>query len=325
MRVYKSHYDLLTRGRVGTWSTTTATPTRSELTSNMTVYTVIAALMQLLLPRFLDHYIAMAPIQPVLFVPPLNSSCSQVSFEPWLRTSNGKRCRLGCCFELAEGLHVSCGRFCNFHYPSIGFLQSQSLRSFPFSIAWTAYPFILNMPRLRPRMSSRRGSSRGQAITPPAFLSSATSSESSDTEVGRSVVSSRRRGRGRGRRPSTSAAHVRLTSTEHFHSARFNYPCSFNRHDFIASVSIKFRINPTAQAPPSAPSGLVQESEDGILFCPPGVSLQSFQGISASQPELQQARPSAPSGHAPSPSADAELSPYACPVVEEAPSPSNDA
>ena len=318
-------YDSLTRGWVGTWSTTTATPTRSELTSYMTAYTVIAALMKLLPPRFLDHYIAMAPTHSGLCVSPLNSSCSQVNYEPWLRTSNGKRCRLSCCFELADGFHVSFGQFCNFHGPPVGLFQSQSSLSIPFLTSWPDYPFILNMPRLRPRMLSRRGSSRGRVNTPPAFPSSATSSDSSDTEVGRTAAPSRSRGRGRGRRPSTSAAHVRLTSSEHFHSARFNYPCSFNHHDFIASVSIKFRINPTAQAPPSAPSGIVQESEDGILFCPPGVSLQSSQGISATQHELPQARPCAPSGHAPLPPADAEFSPYACPVVEEAPSPTNDA
>lgn len=323
--MYGMRYNSLTRGRVGTWSTTTATPSCSELTSYMPAYTVNVALMQLLPPRFLDLSTAMAPIPSVLCVSPLSSSCSQVESEPWLRTSNGKRCRLSCCIELSEGFHVSFGQFYNFNSPSVGLIQSQSSLSIPFLTSGPDYPFKFNMPCLRPRMLSRKGSSRGQVNTPPAFPSSATSSDSSDTEVGRAAAPSRSRGRGRGRRPSTSAAHVRLTSSEHFHSARFNYPCSFNHHDFIASVSIKFRINPPAQAPPSAPSGTVQESEDGILFCPPGVSLQSFQGISASQPELPQARPCAPSGQAPSPPADAAFSSYACPVVEEAPSPTNDA
>ena len=179
-------------------------------------------------------------------------------------------------------------------------------------------------------MTSRRGSSRGQVIRSPVFPSSASSSDSSDSGSGRVAAPSSRRGRGHGKSPSSSAARVRLTSNLNFHSAHFNYPCTINHQDFIASVSIRFRTNLTAQAQPSAPSGIAPDPEDGILFYPPGVSLQGDQGATVSQHELLHARPSAPSGSdfsgkLPPPPEDDDFNPYACPVVEEAPSPTNDA
>ena len=165
----------------------------------------------------------------------------------------------------------------------------------------------------------------------PVSSSSSSPSDFSDPEAGRNVVYRRGRGRGRG-------AQIRLSSNVHSHSARFIYPCSLNHHEYIASVSIKLRPNPIAQLLPSAPnttaqalpSRIVLASEDEIMFCPPDVSMQSVQGAITSQFELQQAEPSAPSGSgfsgkAPPPPAEDDFNPYACPVVEEAPSPTNDA
>ena len=183
------------------------------------------------------------------------------------------------------------------------------------------------MPRLRPRMTSRRGSSRGHVIRPPVSPSSTSSSDFSDPGAGRNVVYRRGRGRGRG-------AQIRLSSNVHSHSARFIYPCSLNHHEFIAEVSITLRPNPVAQSLLSGPnsnaqalpSGMVPAPEDEVLFCPPDVSMPSVPEAIASQFVSQKAEPSAPSGSGfsdkvPLPPDDEDFNQYACPVVEEAPSP----
>ena len=78
-----------------------------------------------------------------------------------------------------------------------------------------------------------------------------------------------------------------------------------------------------------APSEVAPASGDEILFCSSGDNLQNVQGGMDSQHELQQVGPCAPSGgdfsgKERTPPVEDAPDPYACPVVEEAPSPIND-
>ena len=229
-------FNLQTGRWSGTWSTTTAIPPHSKRKLISQAFIVNAASMQITPPRFLDHLSAMAPIPSILGILPLSSCCSQVDTEPCLRTSIGKRCRLNCCLHLSPGIHVSSGPFCNFRGSS--FVCSQPQHSFTIPLSFFR-PAKFTMRRLRPRMTSRRGSSRGHVIRPPVSPSSASSSDFSDPGDGRNVVYRRGRGRGHG-------AQIRLSSNVHSHSARFIYPCSLNHHEFIAKVSITLRPNPVA-------------------------------------------------------------------------------
>lgn len=317
MRVYVVSYYLQMGRWPGTWFTTTASPLHSKRQPISQASSVNAASIHFITPRLPALLGAMEPIPLIHRVLPLNYCCSQVVSEPCLRTSTGKRCYLQCDHQLSEGFQVSSGPFC--YYSGFTFVCSRP----PVFLR----PARLTMPRLRPRMTARRGSSRGLVMRQPVSPSSSSPSDFSDPEAGRNVVYRRGRGRGRG-------AQIRLSSNVHSHSARFIYPCSLNHHEFIAEVSITLRPNPVAQSLLSGhnsnaqalPSEIVPAPEDEVLFCPPDVSRPSAPDDIASQLASQMAKPNAPSGSGfsnkvPLPPDDEDFNPYACPVEEEAPSP----
>ena len=145
-----------------------------------------AALMQPTSPCYLDHSYAMAPTRNFHCAPPLRTCCSLVDAEPCSRTSLGKRCFLNCCVNLSLGIHISFSPYCNHsRSPSNFFGTPLQAASRPLSTDSSALFALQIMPRLRQRMSCRRGSSRGHVNHRPSFSSSASSSDSSDTGLGR--------------------------------------------------------------------------------------------------------------------------------------------
>ena len=149
---------------------------------------------------------------------PLQGNCAPGSADASVKTNTGWHCSLHACFEPLPGFHFShsplCslnslssvwidqrgGLICHFQAPSANLSDDQSFSSPP---ALPVSPFCpgplrqvpVDMPRLRERMRSRRGLSRGLRRPPPTL---GTVSSSADEDHGHTLGPRGERGRGRG-------------------------------------------------------------------------------------------------------------------------------
>jgi len=108
----------------------------------------------------------------------------------------------------------------------------------PLSVSFTAVcsapPANFNMPRVRSRMSSRRGSSRGHVSRQPSSTTSDPSSKASNFGFDRYPVNRSGQGRGRGKLITEACSHHSQS-----HTARFRFPCSLGNYSFIVLVTVE--------------------------------------------------------------------------------------
>jgi len=186
----------------------------------------------------------MAPSARLFCAPPLCSSDSFVAAEIRSRTSPGKRWALVRWVDFWLRLQVSHYHICKFNSCSSYALPYAHLCAVAklflvlFGLlnvaARSEFPDLPTMPRLRQRMSCRRGSSQGKAVCQASSSTTDSSTFGSDFHSDHYLAT--RSGRGWGRGQLNRAACSLNSSTN---TARLQFPCTHDNFSFMASVTIE--------------------------------------------------------------------------------------
>lgn len=180
-------------------------------------------------------------------------------------------------------------------------------------------PGLLDMPKLRQRMSSRRGSSRGRSGR--QVSSSTMDSSTFCSDLSMDFYPATRSGRGRGR-----GLHNVAANSLNSNSAQFQFPCSHGNLSFMASVTIELKEINAGQAVGSLGATTEKTVDDrlGTVQMNYEPSKASGSGkIVASQIPKDQAGPSVSTCKEGYPSEDEEDYQFGCRIVEEQPAPSH--
>ena len=150
-------------------------------------------------------------------MPPLACHYLPAALEPSSRTTTRRRCQLLRCIKMNKGAHFSHNPLCCYRIATSALNSATDSRiphspaSASHSIPSPAPPSTRHtdihqakMPRLRHKMRSRMGSSKGRAIRPPSLspsdLAQGDSSSPSTTALGTGRYPKTRSGRGQAQR-----------------------------------------------------------------------------------------------------------------------------
>ena len=271
------------------------------------------------------------------YMVPLNSTCPPHCAEPNVRTSTGRRCSIYSCIEFESGAHFSHSVLCSGvhsatpHPPrapvQIGPGSTTAADSLP-----PPQPHDIAMPRLRPRMAARRGSSRGRSTSDNPSSSRLSSDSPPAYDYGSPSVSLTPNAPLRTTSPAPPSASNRIIR-QTTQRADLRFDSASNRPTITAYITITLcedaplsprapplspRAPPPGEPRPSpAPSHNAAPPDPANFATPP--SGAAFPSPSQVNSEAEQA---ADERNKQSDVEDPGAA-YSCPIVEEQPSPSN--
>ena len=293
------------------------------------------------LPLWLTETTVSRPVRMVtllsnlkVYMVPLNSECPPHCAEPTVRTSTGRRCSIYSCIEFEPGAHFSHSVLCSGvhsatqHPPrapvQIGRGSTIAVDSLPLP-----QPHDVAMPRLRPRMAARRGSSRGRSTSrlisdsPPEYDHGSPSVSHTPNAPLRTTSPAPPSARNRLIRQTTQRADLRFDSASNqptltaYITITFCEDATPNPPSW-PDVPLSPRAPPPGEPRPSPAPSHHGASPDPANFASPssGAALPSLSQVNTEAEQAADERNKQSDVEDPGAA-------YSCPIVEEQPSPSN--